>query len=211
MCHASDAKRVTLGITGRRALGWLVGLLAELLALGPALAAEPLPARPSISADGAAVLDPQARLAWARCVEGMAWTGKFCRGTPQLMSLPQALAHARGRSQADGLAWRLPRVQELQRLVERGKQAARPAGPDPLLFPDTPRELFWSATAQLGGRASNPYNYGTVMRGGGGEAPSAAMLGWAVHLGSGAAHGDVSKSSRLLVRLVRTLDEVHAP
>lgn len=183
-----------------------VSLLAGLLVSGPAAAAEPVPAKPTISADGATVLDPQARLAWARCVEGMAWTGKFCRGTPLLMSLPQAVAHARGRSQADGLAWRLPRVQELQRLVEKKKEAGKPAGPDPLLFPDTPRELYWSATAQLGGRTSNPYNYGTVMRGGGGEAPSAAMQGWAVHLGSGAAHGDVSKSSRLLVRLVRTID-----
>jgi hypothetical protein len=201
MSHANDAKHVTLGISGRHA----AGLLAGLLIIGPASAAEPVPAKPTISADGAAVLDPPARLAWARCVEGMQWTGKFCHGTPQLMSFSQAVAHARGRSQADGLAWRLPRVQELQRLVQR--TASKPVGPDPLLFPDTPHELFWSATAQLGGRASNPYNYGTVMRGGGGgEAPSAAMQGWAVHLGSGAAHGDVSKSSRLLVRLVRTLD-----
>jgi len=207
MSHTSDAQRITIGFIGRHAPGLLAGLLAGLLPLRPAAAAEPVPVKPTISADGAAVLDPQARLVWARCVEGMQWTGKFCHGTPQLMSFSQAVAHARGRSQADGLAWRLPRVQELQRLVEKkNKEAAKPAGPDPLLFPDTPRELYWSATAQLGGRASNPYNYGTVMRGGGGEAPSAAMLGWAVHLGSGAAHGDVSKSSRLLVRLVRTLD-----
>lgn len=201
MSHARDAKHLIIKVNGRQGLA----LLAGLLIFGPGLAAEPVPARPTVSADGAAVQDAQAGLAWARCVEGMQWTGKFCRGTPQLMSFSQAVAHARERSQADGLAWRLPRVQELQRLVE-GRRAAKPAGPDPLLFPDTPRDLYWSATAQLGGRASNPYNYGTVMRGGGGDAPSGAMQGWAVHLGSGAAHGDVSKSSRLLVRLVRTLD-----
>jgi len=123
---------------------------------------------------------------------------------------PAGVERARTRAQTDGLAWRLPRVKELQLLVDK---TAHPPGPDARLFPDAPRELHWSSTARLEQQqqqsGSNPYNYGSVMRqgrGGDGAGGRVAPPGWAVHLGSAQAHGDVSRNSRLLVRLVRSAD-----
>lgn len=152
------------------------------------------------SADGAYVIDAQSQTAWPRCVEGMQWNGKTCTGTPRLLTYGQAQALAAERWKAEGVAWRLPRVKELQRLVDKN---AQPPGLDARLFPQAPAGWHWSATANVNTRAVNPYNYGTVMRGGEGGSRLSVQEGWAVHLGTGEAQPDMARSQALPVRLVR--------
>ncbi len=151
--------------------------------------------------DGAGVLDPRARTVWARCVEGMQWNGTTCTGRALLLTRAEATARAKSRSAADGHAWRLPRSLELRRLVDK---QAQPPGVDAKLFPDAPSGLHWSGTANVRQLSVNPYNYDNVASGRTkGGSRLAALEGWAVDLGSGNAHGDVSRASKLPVRLVR--------
>lgn len=182
-----------------------------LLALGalasPVRAAETeaaAPTRPQVAADGLSVIDSAARLVWARCVEGMQWDGKGCVGEAQLMSHAQAVAAAAQRAKAEGQAWRLPRVNELRRLVDR---RARPVGPNPQLYPGALRDWHWSGTASVPTGSVNPYAYGNVMQGRTQESGSSEsfVTGWAVHLGNGESRSDVAKGTRLAVRLVRGL------
>lgn len=164
----------------------------------PALAVQP----PALSAspDGTLVIDPRARLAWPRCVEGMAWTGSHCAGTARLLTYGEAQALARQRWKDSGVAWRLPRVNELRRLLDR---SAQPPALDPRLFPAAPREWHWTGTASVNAGAVNPYAYGNVARGGMGEGSLSVQQGWAVDMASGQARGDVGRATRLPVRLVR--------
>ncbi len=164
------------------------------LALGcAALGAQAAPDGWSVSPDGAWVVDERARLAWARCAEGMHWNGATCTGRPALFTYGEAQARARQRGQAEGLRWRLPRVPELKRLV--AQQDA--------LLPAAPRQWHWTGTASVNTARVNPYAYGNVERGGAGESRLSASQGWAVDMGSGDARGDVGRGTRLPLRLVR--------
>lgn len=154
----------------------------------------------SLSADGAYVLDQRAGLAWPRCVEGMQWNGKTCTGTPQRLDHAQAVALANARWKADGMRWRLPRVPELKRLVDK---TISPAGLDPALFPAAPHDWHWSGTANVSTGSGNQYNYGNVMNSRSGGGDMAFRQGWAVNLETAESRGDVGKGTRLLVRLVR--------
>ena len=170
-----------------------------LLCMGPACSAGDW----ALSADGAYVIDSAAQLAWPRCVEGMQWSGKTCTGRPRLLDRAEAAALAAERWKAEGVDWRLPRVPELQRLIDK---SISPPGLNPALFPAAPGSWHWSATANVGGRGGNPYNYGTVMQGAGGgngAGQMALLNGWAVSLSTGEARGDAARGSRLPVRLVR--------
>lgn len=157
-----------------------------------------------VSQDGSLVIDAQAQLAWPRCVEGMQWTGKACSGKPLLLDRAEATALAAQRWQAEGVAWRLPRVAELQRLTSK---AGKPqAGAGVSLFPPAPDLWYWAATANVAPlRGSNPYNYNTIRQAREGDsATQMAMInGWAVNLATGEARGDVARASKLPVRLVR--------
>ena len=185
---------------------WLV-LLGGMLVAACAAAAGPA-ASPTLvpSQDGASTIDLRARLVWPRCVQGMQWNGKTCTGTPQRLDHAQAVALAHARWKADGVRWRLPRVPELKRLVDR---TALPPGPSPVLFPGTPHDWHWSGSATVQMGSGNRYNYGNAMNGGaGGEAGSMAFRqGWAVNMETAESRGDVGKSTRLLVRLVRPYDQ----
>ena len=161
----------------------------------PAPALAPLP-------DGTLVVDPRSRLAWPRCVEGMRWNGHTCTGMAELFTYGEAQALARKRWQAEGVRWRLPRVNELRRLVNR---AAQPPAVDAALFPAAPREWHWTGTASVNAATVNPYAYGNVARGGAGESQLAVQQGWAVDMASGEARGDVGRATRLPVRLVRPM------
>ncbi len=152
------------------------------------------------SEDGLYVLDDRSRLAWQRCVEGMQWNGSTCTGEPRRMTYSEAQALAIARGKAEGVRWRLPRVPELRRLVNRSK---KPPTVDPVLFPATPREFHWTGTASVNTATVNPYAYGNVQRGGMGESGLKAQQGWAVDMDSGEAQGSVGKGMRLPVRLVR--------
>ena len=169
------------------------------LVLLSGLPAQAAPA--STEATAADWTDPQSQLAWSRCVEGMQWTGKTCTGQPLLLSHAQALARASARAKEDGLPWRVPRVPELRRLVDK---AAKP-GLDTAQFPAAPLDWHWTATANIHQGKPNPYNYGNVVNGRGATANDTPfLLGWAVNVTSGEARGDIPKSRPLPVRLVRS-------
>ena len=172
-------------------------------------AAAPIPAQVPglVLADrGAQILDPSAGLAWSRCVEGMHWNGKTCVGQPARVGHAQALALAAARKDADGFAWRLPRVTELERLVHR---SGPPPGLDPVLFPAAPAESHWAMTASIDTNLSpvNQYNYANIQRGRTDENTTqlSFLHGWAVNPATGEARGDVLKRTELPVRLVWSL------
>lgn len=186
-------------------LRWL-SLVASVLAALPAFAADPAAPPASadwaLSPDGAYVLDRRAGLAWPRCVEGMQWNGKTCTGKPLLLDRSEANALASERWKAEGIGWRLPRVPELQRLVDK---TLSPPGLHPTLFPAAPGQWHWSATSNVNALNTNQYNYNNIAQGRSGDGGrQAAMLnGWAVNLSTGEARGDAARTSKLPVRLVR--------
>lgn len=196
---------------GFGAVGMVLSLLgASAVSAAPADTAAvpapaPAPALLTVSSDGTEIIDQRARLAWMRCAEGMQWSGSGCTGRPLLLDRSQAGARAQERSQADGLRWRLPRVNELRRLVNKN---ATPPGPDAQLFPSAPLDWHWSGTARIRHQEVNPYNYDNVAQGRTGQSLSGLDVagGWAVNLATGAARGETARGSKLLVRLVRALD-----
>lgn len=191
------------------AIGLTLLMLAPLACLAEARGAAP-GWRPS--ADGREVIDVRTGQAWSRCVEGMHWTGKTCAGEPTLATHKEALALASQRRQADGLDWRLPRVTDLRRLAQDAK--GDKGGEADRLFPGAPRDLHWAGTARVDTRSTavNPYNYGNIAEH---RSPDnlnrlGFLHGWAVDMRTGEAQGEVSKRTRLPVRLVRAL-QAEAP
>lgn len=156
----------------------------------------------ALSPDGAYVIDLKARLAWPRCVEGMVWDGRTCGGKPQLFDHAEAQALASARWKAESVRWRLPTSHELQRLFNR---QGTPPGVDPLWFPAAPPGWHWSGSTTVNTAQVNPYSYGNVMQGRNDQNTNRLnfLHGWAVNLSSGEAAGDVSRRSRLALRLVR--------
>lgn len=188
---------------------WCLALLVG--AAVPVQAAPAAPARAPtlhVSADGTLVVDTRSRIAWARCVEGMHWNGKTCAGEPLLFNFREAQAWARERWQQSGVRWRLPRVPELRRLVNR---QAKPPAVDAKLFPNAPSEWHWTSTASVNAVAVNPYAYGNAARGGQGEHTLKAQHAWAVDMSSGQGQGDVGRATRLPIRLVRPAPEADGP
>ncbi|MCB1978097.1 MAG: DUF1566 domain-containing protein [Burkholderiaceae bacterium] len=155
------------------------------------------------TADGTGVFDARARTIWARCVEGMQWNGKTCVGQALLLTRAEASARAKARGAAEGLPWRLPRTLELRRLVDK---QAQPPGVDAKLFPAAPGGLHWSGTATVRQLSVNPYNYNNIASGRTSGSRLAALEGWGVDMDSAEARGDVPRSSKLPVRLVRGAD-----
>lgn len=201
-------KRCNQALFGLLVVGWLV-LSAPLWAQtgSPVDADEeeeesPVPAvvLPRPSSDGSLIVDARAKLAWARCVEGMLWNGHTCTGQPRLLTYAQAQALLKTRNQSEGGGWRLPRVNELRRLVNR---SARPPSVDMQLFPAAPRQWHWSSTASVNASAVNPYAYGNVQRGGMGASDLTVRTGWAVDMASGQGEGKVNRNEALVVRLLR--------
>jgi hypothetical protein len=160
----------------------------------------------ALSEDGAYVIHREARVAWPRCVEGMAWDGKQCAGAPLLLERHEALALAQTRSQARGATWRLPHVKELQQLASANARAAHSDGT--ALLPAASHAWCWSATAVVDTRRFNEYNYGNVARGlNKSNVNQLGFLhGWAVNTADGEARGDVPRRTKLSVRLVLPLD-----
>lgn len=157
-----------------------------------------------VSDDGQEVTDPQSRVIWRRCVEGMKWSGKICFGNPMKLNFVQAQAHAQAEAKATQLAWRLPRTPELVRLVDKSRQNPTT---DPVAFPNTPPTWLWSASITVGTAAINQYNYGNIAQGrAGGSASEVSVLqGWGVDFKTGQAAGSLPKKDPALVRLVRSM------
>jgi hypothetical protein len=178
--------------------------IALAFAVGPVRAADSTASpRFIISEDGASVIDRHSKLVWSRCVEGMQWNGRICSGEPKALNHGEATMLAKARKDAESVNWRLPRVPELQQLVNK---KAGLVGLDPVLFPAAPRDWHWSATVVVDTTPVNQYSYGNVMQGLTNDNVNrlAFLHGWAVNLESGAARGDVTKRTKLHVRLVRT-------
>jgi len=177
-------------------------LLLALLAAGrvlPAAGDEAPDPGLVVTESGTHVVDARSKLAWPRCVEGMQWNGKTCTGEPRLMTYGEATAWAASRAKADGVPWRLPRVTELRRWAARNGKAVSPAAE---LFPAAPLDWYWTLTASIETRSVNPYNYDNLAQGRTGGTKLGVQQGWAVNMATGEAEGDVSRRSRLVVRLV---------
>lgn len=182
------------------AFAWLISALLT-AASAPAWAVEA--ARLVPSADGSELVDAAAGLAWSRCVAGMNWDGRRCAGEPLLATHAQALAFARAHAQAEGLAWRLPRVPELKHFLERlpqGKEAA-------LLASAGPAGWYWTGSTRIDSEATNPYTYRNVERGSvkGQIDRLDVQTGWAVQQPGGGVRGGVARREKLALRLVRPL------
>ena len=173
-----------------RKLSCLVPLLCGLV--GGVMAQTPAPIP---SPDGDYIIDSRSKLAWPRCVEGMTWNGQTCTGQPRLMTHGEAAALATARFKAEGVGWRLPRLTELRRWA-----ASEPAR---TLFPAAPQDWYWTSTSRIESTQANAYNYNSIARGSGAQDQLGVQQGWAVHMGTGEARGDVARRTRLAVRLVR--------
>ena len=170
----------------------------------------------ALSKDGQEVIDTRSGQAWSRCVEGMQWDGKRCKGEALALTHKEALARATARRNADGQAWRVPRVTELRRLAAdmaghpRLARELSTGGQDGVTS-----DLYWASTSNVDTRTgvANPYNYGNIVRGvNGGNATSMAFLhGWAVDMSTAEATGDVLKKTKLRVRLIRTTEHPEHP
>jgi hypothetical protein len=138
----------------------------------PAMRTEPLASRFEIHDD--TVYDKDTGLAWMRCSYGQEWSAAGgCSGSVKLLDWDSAMG-LRWRGDA---AWRLPKKDELQSIVE---PACKKPAIDETVFPGTPSIQYWTSTA---------------------SGPSYA---WVVFFRSGVATWNFLKITPFAVRLVRT-------
>ncbi len=136
--------------------GLVVSLLLGTLAL-PALAQKCDVSKPATAPlsqfkfdDNGTVTDAKNKLVWLRCGLGMSWNGSSCEG--QTLSYAwneaqEAVRELNTKKVAGRSDWRLPKLSELQSIVE--KQCFKPAiNLD--AFPFTPESGFWSSTESAG-------------------------------------------------------------
>jgi hypothetical protein len=100
-------------------------------------------------ADGT-VTDKESKLMWARCALGQTWAGGRCMGDAVRQSVSAARASVGAINQRGDMFfsdWRLPQLAELATLVERHCVQPRL---NSTVFPDTPGDWFWTATARPG-------------------------------------------------------------
>lgn len=184
-------------------------LLGALWALWPAAFAstsdEVAPPDWGLTKDGGHIIHRSVRVAWPRCVEGMQWTGQRCTGKPLQLDHAEALAHAKARAKAEGIAWRLPNMKELQQLMH---QNAPPTHSGQALLPPAGEGWCWTSTTTINTPSFNAFNYHNVQRGLTAQNTNQLkfMHAWAVNTATGESHGDVLKRSKLTVRLVRPID-----
>ena len=149
---------------------------AALVALAMASAAADAQESFVPAADGQEILDTRTNLVWRRCVEGMAWDGKACKGKVAKYKFGDAKKLADGAAPASGKAWRVPTKEELASLVI--KQKKKPMT-DVAAFPNAPSGLLW---AKRPGYEDN-------------------LNGWMIDFGSGKGFG--GSGAKEGVRLVR--------
>lgn len=88
------------------------------------------------------VTHKRTNLTWKRCAEGQTWSGSGCTGTATSHTWLEASAMTA--TFAGKSDWHLPTQSELVTIIEWSKYA--PAI-NAAIFPDTPMNYFWSATA----------------------------------------------------------------
>lgn len=190
-------------------LPFVRGLAAAALALPGLSAAWAADAPPApewtLSADGSQLLQRSTRLVWPRCVEGMRWSGKDCIGEPLWLGHVEANALARSRAKAEGRAWRLPHLKELQQLAHLAGQTSDMGR---TALPESTQGWCWSGTAAIDVRPVNAYRYDNVMKGLNGQNVNQMKFlhGWAVNTATAESRNDVLKRTLLYVRLVRPMD-----
>jgi len=93
------------------------------------------------------VTDTKTKLTWMRCPLGMHWKGETCADMAANYEWQDARRKVRRMNKDGGYAgkgdWRLPTLQELEKIVEH--RCINPAA-NLEIFPDTPPTGFWSAT-----------------------------------------------------------------
>lgn len=193
----------------------LSGPLYGLAIAQASTAAVPGPAAPeqasaspawSLAPDGSHVVQLRSRLVWPRCVEGMHWNGRSCAGTPLWVDHAQALEHARRRSQAEGVGWRLPSARELQVMSQLNMHTVRTE--NRALLPEPTLGWCWSGTTSVIRQQANLYNYGDIVRGPGGNGGQHLDMqhGWAVNTGTAEMRSDILRRTPMMLRLVRAAD-----
>jgi hypothetical protein len=99
--------------------------------------------------DDGTVVDVKTSLQWMRFSLGQTWNGKTNIAEAKRYTWQEALNAADDFNQAGGFAgyqdWRVPSIDELKTLVEKGKKPAI----NHAMFPATPLSLFWSSTSTV--------------------------------------------------------------
>jgi hypothetical protein len=112
------------------------------------------------------VSDRKTGLTWQRCSVGQKWAGaRGCEGQPKKLRWNEIVWEAR-----DG--WRIPTQQELVAIQAKGCSGA---AIDAAVFPNTPRNMFWSSTVYDDGNPGFAY-FGEIGGGGSGPASEAMYL-----------------------------------
>lgn len=126
------------------------------------------------------VMDTQTGLHWMRFALGQTWNGKINLTEAKRYTWQETLSAVDTFNQAGGFAgyqdWRVPTIDELKTIIERGKKPAI----NHAMFPATPLSLFWSSTSAVNVNHS----------------------AWAVYFYGGSAYW-YGKTSYYFVRLVR--------
>jgi hypothetical protein len=111
-------------------------------------------------------------LVWKRCSEGQAWGGGTCYGYHGLYTWQEAFARVDavnqglpGTDNAGQTDWRIPNVNELQSIVERGCAWPSING---TWFPNTHGSLYW-ASSPMAGISGNAWTVGFYYGGVGGQ------------------------------------------
>ncbi len=125
---------------GRRSgSGCFLGMLAGLSIAGSAMAEcsdGDLTKPPQFSVKGAEAYDAKTNLTWQRCAVGQRWEQSAgCLGSPAKFTFDEAQALAQG-------GWRVPTIDELTTIVS---PLCNDPAIDPLVFPNTLPEQFWSS------------------------------------------------------------------
>jgi len=130
---------------GKRCVFQPITLLLLLGCVQSAFATPTTPTGDFIDNQDGTVTHKTTGLTWMRCALGQTWTGSTCSGTASTYTYDEAVALKR--SFAGHNDWRMPNIAELQTIVERDN--VNPAINN-TIFPETPNNLFWSSSPDVG-------------------------------------------------------------
>lgn len=106
-----------------------------------AFAALDTPTEDFIDNNDGTVLHKKTGLIWQSCAVGQTWSGAICDGTASTMNWDTAVATYENKTDCN--QWRLPRIDEIDSIVEHGIAAS---SINKVVFPNTSDVNFWSST-----------------------------------------------------------------
>ena len=120
---------------------WVIGTVpADAQNLGSSAARSAEPATPT-QLRQFTIRDRDNGVEWLRCSVGQVWNGFTCMGEPRMLTLDEARsAAAMARTELGG-EWRLPTLEELEKLVCKD---CEPPKIDARLFPRTSAAPYWT-------------------------------------------------------------------